>query len=113
MANFVLSLIVFVLIYLFYLVFIIIRPKKREKFKNNAYVKVLVTRYNVDINSINFKSLIHVIALTNAFIVSSAFFVMELFSNMYIGFFVAIIVLIILEILMYKLIGFLYGKKEK
>ena len=113
MENFVLSLIVFVVIYLFYLIFFIIRPKKREKFKTNSYVKVLVNKYHVDINSINFTSLIHVIALSNSFIVSGSFYIMNLFSNMYVGFICAIVALIILEILMYKLIGFLYGKKEK
>lgn len=113
MENFVLTLIVFVIIYLFYLIFVIMRPKKREKFKNNSYVKVLVNKYNVDINKINFTLLIHVIALSNAFIVASSFFIMELFDSIYIGFLVAIIALVIIEILMYRLIGFLYGKKEK
>ena len=113
MDNFVLSIIVFFIIYLFYLFFVILRKKKLEKFKKNSYIRVLVNRYNVDINSINFKNLVHVIALTNSFIVSSTFFVMGLFKNFYIGLLVGFVVLIILELLMYKLLGMLYGKKEK
>ncbi len=113
MENFILSLIVFIIIYLFYLIFVIIRPKKREKFKKNSYVSVLVNKYHVDLSSINFIGFINVIALSNAFIVSGSFYIMNLFSNMYVGFIFAIVALVILEILMYKLIGFLYGKKEK
>ena len=113
MYNFILSIIIFVLIYLFYLFFVILRPKKREKFKKNDYVKLLVNKYNVNVDSINFKVLIHVIALSNSFIISSAFFILGLFSNIYIGIIIAVVVLIILELLVYKLIGILYGKKEK
>lgn len=113
MDNFILSIIVFIIIYLFYLFFVILRKKKLEKFKKNSYVRVLVNRYNVDIDNINFKNLVHVIALTNSFIVSGTFFIMGLFNNFYIGLLVGVVVLVVLELLMYKLLGMLYGKKEK
>lgn len=115
MNDYVFSLILFIVIYLFYLIFVIARPKKREKFKKNSYIKLLEQKYNLDLKNVNYKSLLHAIALSNSFIMTSSFYVFSLierYVNWFLGFGAAIIVLIILELVMYKLIGTLYGKKE-
>lgn len=111
MEDIIFSIIAFVLIYLLYVIFVISRKKKLEKFKENSYVTFLVKKYNVDLKTTNFKILAHAIALTNAFIISIALFVISFFDNWLYKISIAFVVLIILQFLMYKLLGNLFKKK--
>ena len=111
MFDLIFSLVTFVLIYLFYVFFVILRKKKLEKFKQNTYVKFLVTKYNLDLKKINFKILAHAIALTNAFIISAALFVISFIDNWLYKIGIAFVILVPLQFIMYALLGKLFEKK--
>ena len=108
MNDFIFSAISFVVIYLLYVIFIISRKKKLAKFKNNAYVSYLVTRYGVNLEKTNIKTLAHAIALTNSFIISGTLFIISASSNLIIMLVLAIIVIIPFQLVMYWILGKLF-----
>lgn len=112
MYNLIFSIVAFVVIYLLYVIFVISRKSKIEKFKKNSYVTFLVTKYNVDLEKTNIYALAHAIALTNSFIVSSTLFIISYVSNVYIMLVGSLLVIVPLQLLMYALIGHLFGSKK-
>ena len=112
MSDLLFSIIMFVIIYLFYVFFVIIRKKKLEKFKTNAYVTFLVNKYNIDLERTNISVLAHSIALTNAFIVSATLFMISYISNILLILILAVIIIIPFQLIMYHIIGKMFGKKK-
>lgn len=105
------SIITFIVIYLFYLFFVILRKKKLERFKKNVYISFLVKIYGLDLSKINFLPLAHVIALTNAGIISATLFLVSIVPNLILKMLLAILILIPLQFFMYYVIGKIYQKK--
>lgn len=105
--------IIFIIIYLFYLFFVILRKKKLEKFKDNTYVNYLVKIYKLDRNKLNIKSLAHLLALSNAFIVSTTFTIVSFIDNFIIMLLVAVVVLIPLLLIVYHIIGKYLKRREQ
>ena len=113
MKEIIISFIAFIIIYLFYLLFVILRKKKLEKFKDNMYVKYLVNMYQLDLTKINIKSLANIIALVNSFIIASVLYCVSITDNMILQVLLAFAILIPLQILGYYIIGKVYQKKGK
>ena len=112
--NLIFSVFAFVFIYLIYLFTVILRKKKLEKFKGNAYVRYLEIVYKIDVSKINIKGLANIIALTNAFIIALTLFIItELSKSFIIMFLFAFVVLIPLQLLCYHIIGKIYQKKGR
>ena len=111
MFDLIFSVVVFVLIYLFYVFFVILRKKKLEKFKQNTYVNFLVTKYHIDLKKTNFKILAHAIALTNSFIISATLFVISFIDNWFYKIGISFVILVPLQFIMYALLGKLFQKK--
>lgn len=111
MSDLLFSIITFVVIYLFYVFFVILRKKKLEKFKKNAYVTFLVTKYNIDLERTNIYVLSNAIALTNAFIVSATLFMISYVSNIFLILILAVVIIIPFQLIMYHIIGKMFGKK--
>lgn len=107
------SLIAFIIIYLFYVVFVINKKKKLEKLKNNVGVLYLINKYNLDLNKINLKVFAHSLALTNSFIISVTFFVISFFDNYYMKLLICIVVIVPVLYIMYMILGKMYGSKKK
>ena len=105
-------LIVFIIIYGFYFLFIICRKKKLEKFKMGVEVQFLVKKFKLSLNKINIKLLANLIALSNAFIISTTFTVVELFENIIIKLMIAFVTLMILILIIYSILGKTLKKKE-
>jgi len=102
----------FIFIYLIYLFTVILRKKKLEKFKGNAYVRYLEIIYHIDVNKINIRGLANIIALTNAFIIALTLFVIITITESFIIMFLfALVILIPLQLLFYHIIGKIYQKK--
>jgi len=101
----------FLIIYLFYLVTVILQKKKINKFKKSNQVLYFVKRYKLDINKINMNKFIHIISLTNSFIVALAFTATFIVENFYLGLVIGLIVLIPVMLISYHIIGN-YLKKE-
>lgn len=111
MQNFVLSLFAFIIIYLLYLLTVILRKKKLEKFKSNTYVKYLETIYHIDINKVDIKKLANTIALTNAFIIALTLYLVSITDSIVLMLLLAIAIFIPLQLFFYHLIGKSYQKK--
>lgn len=113
MSNYITYIISFILVYLFYLLFVLVRPKQLEKFKTSSYIVLLVKKYKIDLKSVNFKILAHTVCLGNSFILSTVLFAISWFKNPLFIILVGLITMIIITFLVYHIIGSMYRKKEK
>lgn len=113
MKEFIVGLIIFVLVYLSYVFFVILRKKKFEKYKKNTYVNYLVRVYKLDIKKINYKTLAHIIALSNAFIIAFTFIIIGFVKNLTLMLFLSVIILMPLQLLVYHIIGKILKRGEK
>lgn len=104
---------IFVIVYLFYLFFIILRKKKLELFSNNTCYKYLVKVYHLNETNLNLKKMAHIIALANAFIIATTFVVIDFIGNFYLKMLVALITLLLLQLLTYHIVGTLLKRREK
>lgn len=111
MKEIILWFIIYVIVYLFYLFFVILRKKKLELFSNNTCYKYLVKVYHL--NETNLKKMAHIIALANAFIIATTFIVIDFIENFYLKMLVALITLLLLQLLTYHIIGTLLKRREK
>ena len=113
MQNLVLSILVFIIIYLLYLLTVISRKKKLEKFKSNTYVKYLETIHHIDISKVDIKKLANTICLTNSFIIALTLYLVSITDTLYLKLSLALVIFIPLQLLFYHIIGKRYQKKEK
>ena len=112
MDKFYMFLIVFVSIYLLYLFTVILNKKKKKKIFDTNQAKLIIVPNKLDTSKINKNCFIQVLSITNSFIVACTFVVSEFFKNYFIKLLVSFIVLIVLILLMYKIIGIVYKKRE-
>lgn len=105
--------IVFVIVYLFYLFFVILREKKLNKFRNGVEVTILEKKYKVNIEKIGIKKLAHIVAITNALIIGLTFVTIEFFDNIIIKLMVAFVMLMVLIFVSYNIIGKILRKRDK
>ena len=104
---------IFIIIYLFYLLFVILRKKKLELFKNNTGLRYMVKVYHLDLTHYNIKTLANLIAITNAFIIATTFIVVDFISNLYLKIILALITLVILQLLTYHIMGTILKRSDK
>lgn len=107
------GLIVFIIVYLFYFLFIILRKNKLKLFKNNSYYKYLVRVYHLDTKKLDNKYMANIIAIANALIIgiTSSFVIM--IDNIYLQLLLALALLILLQLSIYHIIGILLKRREK
>ncbi len=103
---------VFIIIFVFYLIFVVFNKKKRRKIFESYGALIIKGKFKVNFENRSEKAFALVMAFADAFICASAYTIMILFKNVYIGFAVAMLSLIILIIGVYSLIGYIYKKKE-
>lgn len=102
----------FVIVYLVYSTVVIFRKKGFEKFKTSKQLKFFEIAYKIDFKKINLKSFAQALALTNAFIIAFTCTVIEIFDSLIFKMLVGFVILVPLILLMYKLLGTIYKKKE-
>ena len=105
-------LIVFGFIFLFNLIFVVFNKKKVNKIFDSYGALIIKAKFKVNFENINKKKFALIISIADSFICATAYVVLTLFENVYLGFFVAAIALIILILVFYFLIGYFYKKKE-
>ncbi|MDD3453584.1 MAG: hypothetical protein PHN42_04885 [Bacilli bacterium] len=105
MQELILFITIFVIIYLFYLFFVILNKSKLQKFNESIYVKFLINTNKLDEKKINIKSLAHIIALSNAFIISLTLIITDIINNFILKMVLGFGVLIILSLMIYYIIG--------
>ena len=113
MKYFIIWITVFIIIYLFYLLFVILRKKKLELFKNNSYLKYLVKVYKLDIKKLNIKHMAHIIALSNSFIIATTCTLVYLLDNFYMQMLLALALLILLQLFTYHIVGLILKRRDK
>ena len=104
---------IFILCYFLYLIFVILN-KKNNKFKARKprmEDALLMTKFKIDFKKINYKKYLHLIALTNSFILALTVELVKIFKGIFFQILLSIIVLIPLIILAYTIIGKYYQKK--
>ncbi len=106
------SLGVFILLYLFYLITVINRKGKLDKFFEGVEITYLKKRYKLSLKKINKKALAHTIALTNSFIVSITILTVFIVDNYILKLMIAFIILMPLIIISYHIIGVNLKRKE-
>lgn len=102
----------FILIYLIYYFLIVRRKSGLENLKKGKQIEFLVNVYKIDLKKINFKKFANSLALTNSFILSFTLTISELVDNYVLKILLCFIILIPLIIVMYKILGETYKKKE-
>lgn len=105
--------IIFIVIYLFYLIFVILRKKKLDKFKKNTYVIYLERMYNLDLSKCNMKILANIIALSNSLIITFTLIIISNIDNLLLKMVLAFAILIPFQLFIYYIIGKIYQKKYK
>lgn len=111
--NYILTFVIsFIIIYLIYLLLIVRREKGLESLKKGKQIQYLVTAYKIDLKKINFKKLANSLALTNSFILSLTLALLELVDNYILKILLCMVILIPLILIMYKILGETYKKKE-
>lgn len=113
MEDLITSLIIFVIFYLAYVIFVINRKEQLSKLKKGMIVKYIVTKYKIDLKTVNFKIFAHMVALSTSFIISTTFFIISFFDNYLIKILLCFVVLIPLQFIMYMIIGKMYQKNHK
>lgn len=113
MKELILFLVLFIIVYLFYFIFVISRKKVLKKFPNGKELTFLKYKYNLDYSKINIKFLAHIIALSNAFILSTTVTIISIFDNFLIQMLVGFLILIPLILIVYSIIGKSFSKKSR
>ena len=108
LINFIVA---FILVFVFYLIFVILNKKKRNKIFESYGALIIKSKFKINFENESKKLFTFIMALADSFICATAFTVMSLFENVYIGFLVAAVLLIILILGVYSLIGLFYKKK--
>lgn len=92
---------------------IFIRPLKKKTKKNKELleVKYLITRYNLDIDKVNYKQLLQICALTSSFDMALTVSLIFLSDNLLMELLIGFISICILILLSYKLVYLFYKKK--
>jgi len=107
--------IVFVLCYLIYLFFVILK-KKNKKF-NSKKLKpeesYLILKYKLDFKKINYKKYMHVVALINSFIFALTLELVQIVKGLFLQILISLIFLVPLILICYGFIGRYYKKKGR
>lgn len=113
MTEFKNFLLAFTVVYLIYFFAIIIRKKGKDKLKDSIEVKCLKNKFKLNLDLININMLSHIIALSNSFIIALTVTLISFIENLILKMLVGFILLIILEMLIYSLIGNYFKCKER
>ncbi len=109
----VLYLLIFLLVYFIYYYFVVNKKNKLEKFKESMEMKYLSLRYQLEVEKLPMPKTAKLIALTNAFIITIVLIIMDFFEYFLLKIGVAFVSLIILQLMMYHILGRYLQRGEK
>ncbi len=104
--------VVFLITYLFYLFFVILRKNKVSKIKNCTESLFLKKRFKLKMDKISDKKLANIIAITNASIIATTFCIIEFVENYILKIMFIFVTLMVLIFAIYTIIGKILQKKE-
>ena len=103
----------FIVIYLFYVLFVLLRKNVLKKFPNGISAIYLNKRYGVVVTEKNIKKIANAVYLVNSLILSITVSIVCYFKSFAIGLLVSIVPLILMIIVFYHILGTIFkgGKK--
>ena len=104
-------LICFVVVYLLYFLLVVNNKKKLKKYHDSTEIKFLKNKFKIDIEKIGIKKLANIMALVNAFIISTTILIIEIINNLILKMIVGFIILIPFILITYTLVGRTLVKK--
>jgi len=113
--------VLFLIIIIIYNLFVIRKEKALNRMKTNKEVLIFTRLNDIDINKVNFKKMVRLLSLGNAFIISLMATFVLLLKNIITNFYlwilgsalISFVLLIPLIIGIYKLIGKIFKKEGK
>lgn len=102
----------FITIYMTYFIVIINRKKGLESLKKGTQFEFFIKTYRLDKSKLNIKKFANSLAMTNSFIIALTITILEFVDNLIIKLLLCVIILTTLMLIMYKLLGQIYKKKE-
>ena len=103
----------FLVVYIFYIIFVLLRKNILKKFPNSISAIYLKKKYNVKITDKNLKKIAHSCFFANSLILSISVSIVCYFKSFVIGLLVSIVPLVLMIIVFYHIIGTIFkgGKK--
>ena len=112
MERIIVTIIVFLFLYLLYFFTVIRNKKKLEDNYKSGQASFINKRYQLDVSKINKKVFAQTIALINSFIIAITFLITDFIANFILKFLIGFILLVPLILFSYHMIGIYYKKKE-
>lgn len=106
-------LITFVVVYLFYVFFVLLRKKKLAKVKTETYALFLKRNYKVEIEKLSNLYLANAIALSNSFIIGFTIVAINFIDNLVYKFILAFAILLPLQLIAYYIIAKILKRRIK
>ncbi len=101
----------FIIVYLIYLFTVILKAKKFNVYKVPIEVYYLIQKYKLDMEKINYRRFLNVIALVMAFNSSISITIVSFIKSIILQIFLGLLILIPLTIIVFNLFGAYFKKK--
>lgn len=104
----------FLLFYLIYTVFVNKKKKDYSKLKKNDVIKIFIARYNLDMRKTEYKSVLRILTIINAFIISFTATLILHINNFWLKVAVCFVVIFVLIYSLFEIAGrYLKNKEEQ
>ncbi len=110
MKHIILFIMTYIFVFLIYQIFIVRKAKRRNSKKRPMEINYLIQKYNIDINKINYKKLLKVVALISSLDISIIVTIVTLFDNYLIQIIIVFILVIPIIMISYNFVGMYYKK---
>lgn len=103
---------IFLVIYIFYLIFGVLKRKKFNVDKIPVELRFLIKKYHLDMSKINYRSIMNMIGLASSFVISfTATFIFKYIENELLMILIGGLMIIPLIFITFNFIGLYYRKK--
>ena len=103
---------IFLVIYIFYLIFGVLKRKKFNIDKIPVELRFLIKKYHLDMSKINYRSIMNMIGLASSFVISfTATFIFKYIKNELLMILIGGLMIIPLIFITFNFIGLYYKKK--
>ena len=111
MKNVLVSIFGFLLIQLYYRIFVIRKNKKYDPNKASSEVRLIVSRYNIDMNKVNYPSFLRTVALINSLDIALLLFWVTFIDKLNLECLMAFVLIIPTILISYAIFGNYLVKK--
>lgn len=112
MERYIVTLIVFIVIYLLYLFTVLNNKEKMANFEHSGQGAFIIKKYQLNISLLNKKKFARSIAFVNSVIIALTFFFTDFLQTFILKLFIGFLILLPSIMIGYHFIGIIYKKKE-